>query len=181
MISNPVTHLRSYTNSAIADIAGNSARSPTSPHWAMSADISASSADIVASNDDCSMMFHNVFSVSWCFTSGSRWFTMFYMCFIMFNNVLCFASRATIADRAAASGIATTPQGSAITPQKSAKTPQKSALRRRDRRYRRVRDPMLNSVLNGDWSNSVPGEKFQRGGTSRIRRLFTCFSTFLCF
>ena len=36
---------------------------------------------------------------------------------------------------------------------------------RRDRRYRRERDPMLNSVLNGDWSNSVPGRKISEGMT----------------
>ena len=42
-----------------------------------SADVSASSADIVASND-CFMMFQNVLSVSWCFISGSRCFTMFH-------------------------------------------------------------------------------------------------------
>ena len=55
MISNSVTHLRSYTNFAIADIEKkirvditvNSARSP-------SADVSASSAGIVASNHECS-------------------------------------------------------------------------------------------------------------------------------
>ena len=42
MISNPVTHLQSYTNSSIidiarncADIAGNSARAPMSPHRAL--------------------------------------------------------------------------------------------------------------------------------------------------
>ena len=49
MISNSVTHLRSYTNSAIADIAGNSA--PSADVSASSADVFASSADIVASND----------------------------------------------------------------------------------------------------------------------------------
>ena len=35
----------------------------------------------------------------------------------------------------------------------------------RDRRYRRERDPMLNSVLNGDWSNSVPGRQIPKGYT----------------
>ena len=55
-----------------------------------------------------------------------------------------------------ASGIATTPQGLAI-------TPQKSAMGRRDRRYHRERDPMLNSILNGDWSNSVPGRQIPEG------------------
>ena len=38
---------------------------------------------------------------------------------------------------------------------------------RRDRRYRRERDPMLNSVLNGDWSNSVPRRKIPEGQDSR--------------
>ena len=51
MISNSVTHLQSYTNSAIA---GNSARSLTSPHLTLST-------DIVALNEEC-------LSVSWCFT-----------------------------------------------------------------------------------------------------------------
>ena len=27
----------------------------------------------------------------------------------------------------------------------------------------RERDPMLNSILNGDWSNSVPGRKISEG------------------
>ena len=112
-ISNSVTHLRSYTHSAIADIAGNSAPiSPVTPRdrrrrrakprrlcierrrlrikrryhhieWPprdrrrrcpkrrplhIERRRSASSADIVALNDDCFMMFHNVLSVSWCFT-----------------------------------------------------------------------------------------------------------------
>ena len=93
MISNSVTHLRSYTNSAIADN-------------------SALSTDIGASNDKCFMMFHNVLkvfhdvllvahdvlkvvhNVSQCFTCISG-------CFTMFNNILCLASRATIGDRAA--------------------------------------------------------------------------------
>ena len=33
----------------------------------------------------------------------------------------------------------------------------------RDRRYLHERDPMLNSVLNGDWSNSVPGRQIPEG------------------
>ena len=70
MISNSVTHLRSYTNSAIADIA-SSADIVTSNDLraiadvaAPNADVSTSSADIVTSNDDWFMMFHNVLSVS---------------------------------------------------------------------------------------------------------------------
>ena len=46
-------------------------------HLGAIAVVSASSADIVASNDDCFMIFHNVLSVS-CFTSGSLCYTMFY-------------------------------------------------------------------------------------------------------
>ena len=52
------------------------------------------------------------------------------------------------------------PQGSEITPQKSAIT---QRWRRRDRRYRRERDPMLNSVLNGDWSKSVNRRQIPEG------------------
>ena len=33
----------------------------------------------------------------------------------------------------------------------------------RDRQYHRKSDPMLNSVLNGNWSNSVPGRQFPKG------------------
>ena len=118
LISNSVTHLWSYTNSEIADIAGNSAPiSPVTPRdrrrhraecryrrieWpprnrrrrypkrrrlCIERDVSASSADIVASND----VFHDVSqcfkSVSWCLTSGSWCITMFYTCFMMFYYV----------------------------------------------------------------------------------------------
>ena len=59
MISNSVTHLRSYTNTAIAGNAENSAliTPVTLPdHRRLHierADVSASSGDIVASNDKC--------------------------------------------------------------------------------------------------------------------------------
>ena len=73
-ISNSVTHLRSYTNSAIA---GNSVRSQTSPHRAS-----------VSSHTRIEWrVFHNVLRVSWCFTSGSRCITMFYESFMMFYYV----------------------------------------------------------------------------------------------
>ena len=84
MISNSVTHLRSYANSAIADIAKNYAPiSPVTPRElraiadvaAPNADVSTSSADIIASNEECFMMFHNVLlvvhDVSQCFTCVS--------------------------------------------------------------------------------------------------------------
>ena len=94
MISNSVTHLQSYTNSAIAensapippvtprdrrcrraDVSASSADVSASSVdvvalndlraiAASSADVSTSSAGIVASNDECFMMFHNVSSVS---------------------------------------------------------------------------------------------------------------------
>ena len=46
-----------------------------------------------------------------------------------------------------------------------------NAAARRDRRYRRESDPIINSVLNGDWSNSVPGRQFPKGprGSSSTR------------
>ena len=96
MISNSVTHLQSYTNSAIADIAGNSA--PISRYLrsiadasTSSADVSAPSADIVASNDECFMMFHNVLrvfhDVLLVVDDVLRCITMFYMCSMMFYYV----------------------------------------------------------------------------------------------
>ena len=64
----------------------------------------------------------------------------------MFNNDLrCLVSRATI-------GIAA----------------RRSRQRRWDPRYRRKSDPMINSILNGDWSNSVPGKQFPKGRSDSI-------------
>ena len=84
IISNSVTHLRSFTNSAIA---GNSARSPMSPHRAP-----------ISSHRMMSVLvFHGILqcfkSVSWCFASGSRCFTMYhcFTCLMMFYYVKqCF-------------------------------------------------------------------------------------------
>ena len=131
MISNSVTHLRSYTNSAIADIAENSTRSQTSPHRAL---ISLHWMTSVWVFHDASQCFKSVSwcftsgswcftSGSWCFTSGSWCITMFYMCFMMFYYVLCLASRAMIVVKASATANhlrdATTPLGSAMMPQGS--------------------------------------------------------------
>ena len=58
MIRNSVTHLWSYTNSAIA---GNSA--PISPDTLREHRCLASVADIVALNGECFVMFHNVLRV----------------------------------------------------------------------------------------------------------------------
>ena len=120
MISNSVTHLRSYTNSAIADIAGNSARapmspcrspmsprrSPMSPHRAPIANVSTSSADIVASNGgvrvfcDVLRVFHNVLLVV---RDVLRRFTMYHNVLQVFYDVLrCIVSRATIGIAASA-------------------------------------------------------------------------------
>ena len=81
MISNSVRHLRSYTNSAIADIAGNSARSPTSPHRATTsphrAPISSyrmtvrsptSLPQTQTSPHRAPISSHRMTTVSWCFT-----------------------------------------------------------------------------------------------------------------
>ena len=79
MISNSVTLLRSYTNSAIADIAGNSVRPPMlHPHrgryrhieWRVFCDVSQCF--------KCFMMFYDI----------SQYITMFYKCFMMFHYVL---------------------------------------------------------------------------------------------
>ena len=61
-ISNTVTHLWSYTNSAIG---GNSATGidvimPSADVAATNTGVATSSADIVKSNGECSMMFQNV-------------------------------------------------------------------------------------------------------------------------
>ena len=63
MITNSVTHLRSYTNTAIA--ANSASISPVTPR------------DIVASNDECFMFSQCFKSFSWCFTSGSCFQSLF--------------------------------------------------------------------------------------------------------
>ena len=178
MITKSVTHLRSYTNTAIA---GNSApispKTPREPQYhqderdvAVPSQFSALSADIIAFEWQ---VFHGVSqcfksvpcftSGSWCFTSGSRCFTMFHdishfftsvsWCFTMFNNVLRYlVSRATIGITAwppIASGIATTMQGLAITPQGSSISPRKWS----------------HAKLHPKWrlKNSVPGRQFPKG------------------
>ena len=108
MISNSVTHLRSYTNSAIADIAGNSApillvtprnrrrhradvtvpsadvTVPSADASAPSADVSAPSADVSASSDDVSASSPNA-DVP---TSSADIVASNEECFMMFHNVL---------------------------------------------------------------------------------------------
>ena len=134
MISNSVTHLRSYTKFAITDITRNFVQyhqklCAGADVCVPSADLSASSADIVASNGECFVMFDNVLRVV---HNVSRCITMFYKCFMIFYYVLgCLVSRTMIgiassvtAQPQIASGIATMLQGSAITLQKSAMTPQ---------------------------------------------------------
>ena len=81
-------------------------------------------------------------------------------------GVASSANADRLRDRDNAAGIATTLQRSAITPQKSAMAP-------RDRRYGREHDSMQNSILNGDWSNSVPGRKIPEGFVDAITELIT--------
>ena len=129
MISNSVTHLRSYTNSAIADIAENSAPiSPVTPRDRRRRRVERRWLRIERRYrhiewwvfDDVLLLFHNIIQC----------ITMFYMCFIMFYYVLCLASRATIGDRAAADCLRDrdNAQGSAITPQKLTMAPQGSSI-----------------------------------------------------
>ena len=91
MISNSVIHLQSYTNSAITNIAGNSARAPLSPHQAPRSPHRApiSLHQMANVREFC--------DVSQCVKRGSLCFMTFYKFFIMFYNVLrCLASHATI-------------------------------------------------------------------------------------
>ena len=80
MISNSVTHLRSYTNSAIADIAGNSAHiSPETPRERRCLRIQRRERRIEWRLFQCFVMLNNVLRVfhdiSQCFTSGALCFT----------------------------------------------------------------------------------------------------------
>ena len=77
---------------------------------------------------------------------------MFFMCFMMFYNVLCLASGATVG---VAASVTSWPPIALRRPQG-------------DRRYRGERDRMLNSVLKGDWSNSVPGRKIPEGPSANV-------------
>ena len=98
VISNSVAHLRSYTNSAIADIAGNSALiSPVTPR-----DRRAERRRLRIERRRLRIerryrriewrVFHDVSqyfkSVSWCFTSGSRCFTLYHNVLHVFHDVL---------------------------------------------------------------------------------------------
>ena len=98
-------------------------------------------------------MYHNVLHV---FHDVLLCFTCVSWCFTMFNNVLwCLASRATIGVRANAAGMG---DNSAEIGDNSAEIGDDAAgivftpLACES-------DHMLNSVLNGDWSNSVPGRE----------------------
>ena len=88
---------------------------------APSADVSSSSVDIVASNGECFMMFHNVLRVfHYVFLVVHDVLRVVHnVLYVVHDVLLCLASRATIGiDSSAtappppiASGIATTPQG----------------------------------------------------------------------
>ena len=166
MISNSVTHLQSYTNSTIADIAGNSVPIlPETPHehryrrieWQVFRDVSR-----------CFKSVSHVLCVSWYFTSGSRCITMFYKClswcFAMFNNVLrfwvtCTTALPVVGDGVStlASGIVTTPHGSPITLCRNWQRLRRNRRwRRRDCWYHRESD--THAKLHPDlFGNCLPG------------------------
>ena len=183
MISNSVTHLRSHNNTTIVDIAGNSARSPTLPCRGLRIEYRYRRIEWPPHDSSslhrARMSSHQMVSVSWCFksfswcfTSDSQCFTMYHnvlhvfhdvlWCFTMFNNVLwSLASRATI-------GVAASATADRLRDRDNAagigdKIRRNRRWHRRDRRYRHERDPMRNSVLNGDWSNFVPGRNIPEG------------------
>ena len=123
-ISNSVTNLSSYTNTAMADIARSSApstnitapsvklsispyRAPASPHR-------------VASNGECFGVSQYFISVSWCFTSVLRCFTSVSRYFIMYSELHNDRHR-RLCDHES-------PQGSAIMSQRLAIMPQGSLI-----------------------------------------------------
>ena len=139
MISNSVTHLRSYTNTAIADITLNfEPISPESPREFRACHTKRQCRHAEHRVFEYFMMLHNV---SCCFTSSSWGFTMYHNvlgCITMFYSVSwCFTMF-------------------------SESHNDRHRRCHRDRRYRHESDPMLNSVLNGDWSNSVPGRQIPK-------------------
>ena len=136
MISNSVTHLRSYTNSAIA---GNSAPiSPITPRDRRCRRAERRRLHIERRYRRIEWrLFHDV---SQCF----KCFTRVLWCFTMFNNVLwCLASRATIGVAASAAADRLRDHDNAAGPQKSAITPQKSAMA-----------PQGSSILPRTWSHA---------------------------
>ena len=99
----------------------------------------------------------------------------------VFNNVLwCLVSHAMIGIDASviASEIAATPQGL----RKRSRDRENGGgisdncrnrrWHRRARRYHSESDPMLNSVLNGNRSNSVPGRQYPKGISDRKLFIF---------
>ena len=99
-------------------------------------------------DDKCFMMFHNVLRVFHdvlpVVHNVLRCITMFYMCFMMFYNVLwCLASRATIGVAASATVRPPIASGITTTPQKFAITPQKSAMA-----------PQRSSISPRTWSHA---------------------------
>ena len=158
-----------------ADIAKNSARAPISlrrapmslrraPMFAHRTPISSHRMASVWVFRDVSQSFKSVSqcfkSVSWCFTSGSQCFMTFHdasqcftsvsWCFSMFNNVLQrLVSCATI-------GIATSATAYHPKVRDNAEGIGNNSTEICDDAAGES-DPMLNCLLNGDWSNNVPG------------------------
>ena len=150
MISNSVTYLWSYTTTPIANITGNSVPIlPETPlerrychaeHWCRCAECLCLRIERRYRRIEWRvfMMFHNVLSVSWCFTSRSSCFTSGWRCFKIYHNVLqvfhdvllcltIFSQSRNDRRPPIGSGIATTPQGMpqglVIMPQRSAISP----------------------------------------------------------
>ena len=177
MINNSVTHLRSYTNTTIADIARNSV--PISPitlceYWCHRAERRCLRDErryrrIAWRVFKCFMMFHNVLRVfhdviqcfkrvSWCFTSGS-WFllvvhnvlrciTMFYKVFHDVLLCLTIFSESRIGGRRSPQGMQQ--WGVAITLQGAAMMLQGSAITPQ----KSAMTPQGSSILPRKWSHA---------------------------
>ena len=139
MISNTVTHLRSYTNSAIA---GNSA--PISP---------------VTPQDRRRLRIeHQYRRIEW--PPCDRW-RRCTKCRRLHIECRCLCTTIGVASIGDPTNLIVIVYFTASIGSPLASVTRR--YRRRDRRYRRERDPILNSVLNGHWSNSVHGRKIPEG------------------
>ena len=93
------------------------------------------------------------------------------LCLTMFLRWL--VSRATIGIVASATARPTIAAGIGNNSHKSAMIGTEIS----DCQYRGESDAMLSSILNGDWSNSVPGRQFLKGCTAQKRSVRTLFAT----
>ena len=190
MISYSVSrYLPNYTNTTIADIAGNTvAILPETPSECRcrlteqaSTDVAASRANIITSNGECFMLFRNVLSVSWCIMSLMMFHNVLQvfhgvsLCFTMFYDVLWvskWSASASIGIGASNRHISDhVPTIIAITPQHAGIGDNAAEIGKNAAGIGNITE-LLNSILNGDWSNSVSGRHFPMGAVAPLEVVF---------